>query len=187
MLNVRIAAAREKHTHVFNYQEPTHVTDRLWLGSSFDAIDVEFLRGEGITHVVNCADRLPRFESNTAQDADLRSWIVLDADDDRDYMILARHLRAVTEFIDAALSAPDAKVLVHCRAGVNRSATLILAYVAQRYASLHRTDSLLPFAASSVSRLEGFTRVFEHVMSLRPMILSNDGFYKQLIEWAESE
>lgn len=174
-MDARIAAAREKHTYALSFQEPTHVTDRLWLGSFFDAMDVEFLKGEGITHVVNCADRLPRFETYTVKEADLRAWIVLDADDDRDYPILERHLDTVTEFIDAALSEPDSKVLVHCRAGVNRSATLVLAY-----AALVGSRGAPP----SSGRLEAFTTVFEHVMERRPMILANEGFYKQLVDWA---
>ena len=174
----RIAAARAQHTHRLVFQEPTRVTDKLWLGSCFDAKDIEFLRGERITHVVNCADPLPLFETYTVKDADLRAWIVLNADDDRDYPILERHLDTVTEFIDRALLEPDAKVLVHCRAGVNRSATLVLAYAALVGA---RRD-LRPFG-----RLEAFATVFEHVMEERPMILANDGFYAQLVEWAHRE
>jgi hypothetical protein len=177
-MDARIAAARALHTHRLTFQEPTRVADRLWLGSFFDAMDVEFLRGEGITHVVNCADRLPRFETYTVKEADLRAWIVLNADDDRDYPILERHLDTVTEFIDSALLELDSKVLVHCRAGVNRSATLVLAYAALRLP--------LPLPLRS-SRLEAFATVFEHVMERRPMILSNEGFYKQLVEWAHRE
>jgi len=174
-MDARIASARARHTHVLTFQEPTRVTDRLWLGSCYDATDVEFLRGEGITHVVNCADRLPRFETYTVKDSDLRAWIVLNADDDPDYPILERHLDSVTEFIDTALLEPDSKVLVHCRAGVNRSATLVLAYAALVGS---RGDT------RAVGRLEAFANVFEHVMERRPMILSNEGFYKQLVIWA---
>ena len=174
-MDARIAAARALHTHRLVFQEPTRVADRLWLGSSYDAKDIEFLRGEGITHVVNCADPLPLFETYTVRDAGLRAWIVLNADDDPDYPILERHLDIVTDFLDAALLAPDSKVLVHCRAGVNRSATLLLAY-----ATLvgSRGDT------RTVGRLEAFASVFEHVMERRPMILSNEGFYKQLVIWA---
>jgi len=174
-MDARIAAARALHTHRLTFQEPTHITDRLWLGSCFDAKDIEFLRGEGITHVVNCADPLPLFETYTVKDAGLRAWIVLGAEDDPAYPILERHLTAVTEFIDAALLEPDAKVLVHCRAGVNRSSTLLLAYAALR---------CIPQASG---RLEAFATVFEHVMERRPMILSNDGFYTQLVEWAHTQ
>ena len=177
-MDARIAAARARHTHRLTFQETTQIKDRLWLGSCFDAKDIEFLRGEGITHVVNCADPLPLFETYTVKDADLRAWIVLGAEDDREYPILQRHLTAVTEFIDRALLELDAKVLVHCRAGVNRSATLVLAYAALAGSR----GSPPPFG-----RLEAFASVFEHVMGIRPMILSNDGFYTQLVEWAHRE
>jgi predicted protein tyrosine phosphatase len=149
---------------------PCKVTDRIWLRSMWDANDVDWLRRTGITHVVNCAQPNDRFERVTARAAGIRGVLVLDADDAPDYPILQLHSRAVKTFLDRVLSEPDAKVLIHCMAGVNRSAALVLAYAA------YHEDI-------EVQRSK-FLHIFEHVLKQRPIILINDSFYEQLVQWA---
>ena len=149
---------------------PCKVTDRIWLGSMWDANDVDWLRRTGITHVVNCAQPNDRFERVTCREAGIRGVIVLDADDAPDYPILQLHSRAVKTFMDHVLAEPDAKVLIHCMAGVNRSAALVLAYT-----SYHEDIEV---------RRAKFLHIYEHVLKQRPIILINDSFYDQLIQWA---
>jgi protein-tyrosine phosphatase len=55
-------------------------------------------------------------------------------------------------------------VLVHCHAGVSRSATLVIAYLMQE------------------KRLT-FDEAFSYASKFRPVIFPNQGFQKQLKEW----
>ena len=176
----RILNARAKHSHAVIFPPPTRVTPRIWLGSREDAMNVEFLTENRITHVVNCAQSLAGFVSRVVPEASIKSHIVLDAHDDERYPILERHLDAVTQFMDTVLADPESTVLIHCMAGINRSATLVLAYVAQKQTMDGTMDS-------GKTLLERFADVFESVMEVRPIILMNRGFFYSLIRWAQMD
>lgn len=148
---------------------PCKVSDRIWLGSMWDANDVDWLRSTGITHVINCAQTNDRFERVTARAAGIRGAIVLDADDAPDYPILCLHSKAVKVYMNQVLKEPDTKVLIHCMAGVNRSAALVLAYMSD-----HEDPEV---------RRSKFLHIYEHVLKQRPIILINDSFYEQLVQW----
>jgi protein-tyrosine phosphatase len=45
---------------------------------------------------------------------------------------IARAFDSCLAFIDLALDSPDHRVLVHCMAGVSRSATIVIAYLMHR-------------------------------------------------------
>ena len=160
----RIVSIRSRQSMVFRNIPACRVTSRIWLGSRYDAIDDDWLREEGITHVLNCAYEIPGFNPST-----VRECMVLNADDHPDYPILERHFEATQYFLDRALMESDSQILVHCMAGINRSATLALAY-----ASYHSDRAI---------RFYRFADCFERVMEERPFILSNEGFYQQLLEW----
>jgi protein-tyrosine phosphatase len=57
-------------------------------------------------------------------------------------------------------------VLIHCAAGVSRSTSLLIAYMMHKYQC----------------SLENCLR---HIMKLRPCVMPNKGFIKQLKEFAE--
>lgn len=162
----------------FRLYEPADVIgdESVWIGSMFDAVNTEWLRLKGITHVVNCADAVSSYAKRVTDTTLIREVLVLEAEDDAEYMILDRHLDDVVRFCDDAFRGdPNAKILFHCMAGVNRSATLALAYV----------------SCSSVrgrcegNRIERLASAFVRVMRQRPIILTNDSFYNQLLIWAQ--
>lgn len=152
---------------------PCKVTDRIWLGSMWDANDVDWLRRTGITHVINCAQKNDRFDRVTVQAVGIRGSIVLDADDAPDYPILSLHSKAVKVYMNQVLAESDTKILIHCMAGVNRSAALVLAYMSD-----HEDLEV---------RRAKFLHIYEHVLKQRPIILINDSFYEQLVQWLTSD
>ena len=82
--------------------------------------------------------------------------------DDYNVNIMA-HFDKVCEFLD---SQPEDEIkIIHCVAGMNRSATLATAYY------IYKTKTPLLDAIN-------------YMVSLRPIILRNDNFLKQLILWA---
>lgn len=85
-------------------------------------------------------------------------------EDDKDSDIL-KHLIDATDFIDYHIK-QNIKVLVHCQAGVSRSATICIAYLMKYYD--------LPFSVA-----------FLALKGARPIINPNIGFLKQLIKFQE--
>jgi len=93
------------------------------IGSEQDAHNITLLQQYNVTHVLNCTPmdfhpevfatcktlQIPIYDNN-AQD-------------------LFGHLKQAFEFIQIARITPDAKLLVHCHAGISRSVSLAIAYV----------------------------------------------------------
>jgi predicted protein tyrosine phosphatase len=144
----------------------------LFLGSSYDATDVDWLNEKHITHVINCAEAIPNYEKNVVGNTKIRKVWVLDAKDDPDYPILENHLADVDQFLKEAFYEPDGRALIHCRAGMNRSPALAIAASANLFPSPINT------------RLSRFVMFYETVAKQRPFVLENEGFYQQLLKWA---
>ena len=106
------------------------VYPRILLGAGFYLLP-NFVNGQQITHVINCAD-------DSACPSALKVYLgknytCLTAMDD-ETNIIAKHYDAFERAMDAYLRDPACKnVYVHCQAGMNRSATLVVAYVVKRF------------------------------------------------------
>ena len=77
---------------------------------------------------------------------------------------LRRHLPAAVRFIDEALAAPGAQLLVHCRHGQSRSAAVLAAWLMR---------------GEHGPRLTG-EAALRHLVACRPRVSINDGFRAQL-------
>ncbi|KAG8436501.1 hypothetical protein GDO86_007558 [Hymenochirus boettgeri] len=93
----------------------------LHLGSASDAADVQRLQASGVTHVLTMDSEVPDglglFHTKFVQ--------ILD-DDCAD---LLSYLPECVGFVKEALEVPSSSVLVHCHAGVSRSAAVVTAYL----------------------------------------------------------
>ena len=99
------------------------IRPNLHLGDRDDARDLPRLRERRITHVLNCAEDEPCHHPKHLRYLHLR---MRDPDPRFEHLITP-----ACDFIDAALRQPTG-VLVHCSAGVSRSAATVLAYLACR-------------------------------------------------------
>lgn len=75
---------------------------------------------------------------------------------------ISAHIEPAQKFIDQSLEMGDA-VLVHCMAGISRSATIVIGYL-------------------MISKGISLSAAFAHVKSARPCINPNDGFLRTLEE-----
>jgi len=82
--------------------------------------------------------------------------IIDDADDEQ----ISTHFEATTAFIEEHLK-QNHRVLVHCHAGISRSATICMAYL-MRYRDL------------------SLDQAYAVVETVRKIVYPNNGFYKQL-------
>ncbi|PSN49194.1 hypothetical protein C0J52_10914 [Blattella germanica] len=136
----------------------SEVTDGLLL-SGAPAVSPQRLRDLGVTCVVNAAAELP--DTPLPQEKEI-AYLKVSVEDKSNSDLLS-HMDAVADMIEEVQQA-GGKTLVHCVAGVSRSASLCLAYLIK-----HERMPL--------------KKAFAHLRSRRPSIRPNTGFFTQLIEF----
>eukprot|EP00741_Cyanophora_paradoxa_P004436 tig00000802_g4306.t1 len=141
----------EEHEELLD-DRPMKITEGVFLGSWEAAQNVAALREAGCTHILTVARGLrpphPGFSLHT-----------IDIEDDTDQNLL-EHLPACMSFIRAARAGGGA-ILVHCLAGVSRSASVVIAFLMQE-------------------RGMSLNDAFNHVREVRPWVSPNPSFIHQL-------
>ena len=147
---------------------PAQLANYLYLGDCSDADSHGLLQDLGITHVLNCAGSSSNQYSAVCPyggNTGVRSYMQLDADDHSNYQI-RQHFTECKEFIDRA-RAQNGRALVYCVKGINRSAAVCVAYLMADQ-GMDLLDAVL-----CVSRTRG-------------RILTNEGFRRQLVQFAQA-
>lgn len=141
------------------YSNPRSTMDkmisRLYLGNDMVSQDLALLTENKITHILNLTTNVPnRFEHIT-----YKKIIMLDIASQN----IRQYFDESFEFIDESLKDESNSVLVHCNAGVSRSASFVIAYLMQKRLFRNYSDAL------------------HYVRKRRPVVNPNYGFEKQLI------
>ena len=131
------------------------ITDYLYL-SSATAITRQRLSMLGITHIINCTLDVPNLNVPGVQSTQIHV-------DDHPQARLDIHFDRVSDEI-STIASRGGKVIVHCVAGVSRSATLCIVHLMK-----HHRMSLI--------------KAHEYVKKRRNMIRPNMGFWRQLIDY----
>eukprot|EP00045_Choanoeca_perplexa_P001739 m.21399 g.21399 ORF g.21399 m.21399 type:complete len:238 (+) comp11137_c0_seq1:227-940(+) len=134
------------------------------LGDGEDAMDLDMLTRLGVSAVVNCAAS-STLTGQTNYPPHF-AYLAFDALDQPEYDLLGQHFDAFSQFLEEARR-QNRVVFVHCQAGVNRSASLCVAYL-----------MLLQHIP--------LVQAIEHCARLRPCILRNEGFIEQLVVFASA-
>ena len=134
------------------------VTERLVVSGRPRIEEVAELEAVGVTHVVSCLeeDELPRVAFLGTRFRTLNLAVRDGMDQD-----ITPCFPAFFEFASEALESPDSKLLVHCEAGVSRSATLATAWLMK-------------------SKAQTFWDAFLQLRARRAGVLPNIGFASQL-------
>ena len=110
-----------------SYYPAKQITPGLWIGSEGDSQNPAFFKKHNIGYVVNCSKTIP-FKNVPGVD---QYRIPID-DNPNEGDVLLSHFPVVVRSIDAVLSRGKG-VLVHCRAGMQRSAATVAAYLMYKY------------------------------------------------------
>ena len=99
----------------------------LWIGSEGDSKSASFVEKHGISLVVNCSKTIPTLN---LPGIEYYRIPVDDATDQNDTIL--SHFPVVVRAIDSVLQRGKG-VLVHCRAGMQRSAATVAAFLMYKY------------------------------------------------------
>eukprot|EP01061_Rhynchopus_euleeides_P017718 TRINITY_DN29376_c0_g1_i1.p1 TRINITY_DN29376_c0_g1~~TRINITY_DN29376_c0_g1_i1.p1 ORF type:complete len:217 (+),score=45.51 TRINITY_DN29376_c0_g1_i1:193-843(+) len=153
----------------------SQITPWLYLGSHRDALDMGLLQDKGIEYILNTAKECDSCTDSSSSDSSggetpegyikpRLCYLKLDWLDHADESISSEFQRAFN-FIERA-RAEGKKCLVHCRRGISRSATLVIAYLMQH----------VQFDLDAA---------FDHVRLCRSIINPNLGFVLSLETFAQ--
>eukprot|EP00050_Salpingoeca_kvevrii_P015141 m.43974 g.43974 ORF g.43974 m.43974 type:complete len:160 (+) comp6177_c0_seq2:634-1113(+) len=113
------------------------VAPGVFMGESSVATDIDLLQRTGITHVLNCCQGEGWRRVDTTEDSYPTPMVFhgISADDDPSFQ-LSSYFGQANMFIRDCLSRSEpGKILIHCREGVSRSATVYLAFLVANGAS----------------------------------------------------
>ncbi|CCH40986.1 Dual specificity protein phosphatase [Wickerhamomyces ciferrii] len=163
---------------------PSRILPHLYLGSLHHASSPQLLHELGITRVVSVGEKLNWGEESSLQRTIINNNIsiingitgtpitkvmcITNIQDDG-IDTLTHNLRDILDFIDDAYK-DGAKVLVHCRVGVSRSATVCIAEVMRRL---------------KINLIRAY--IFVRVRRLNVIIQPNLRFMYELVKWEENE
>jgi protein-tyrosine phosphatase len=138
------------------YIKPDYVIDNIYIGSDQSANNYDKMKELGITHVIVVGSELScRFPKHFKY----MHVCMYDTEDEN----LLRYLDITTDYMKSIYDSDKInKILVHCSAGISRSASIVIAYLL-RYTFMNHYDDAFMF-----------------LREIRPIIDPNSNFVKQL-------
>ncbi|MBW04373.1 Protein phosphatase Slingshot 3, partial [Eschrichtius robustus] len=131
----------------------SRIFPHLYLGSEWNAANLEELQRNRVSHILNMAREIDNFYPERFTYHNVRLW-------DEESAQLLSHWKETHCFVEAA-RAQGTRVLVHCKMGVSRSAATVIAYAMKQYGW-------------------SLEQALRHVQELRPIARPNPGFLRQL-------
>ncbi|XP_033225658.1 protein phosphatase Slingshot homolog 2 isoform X2 [Belonocnema kinseyi] len=132
---------------------PTEIFDHVYLGSEWNASNLEELQKNGVRHILNVTREIDNFFPGMFNYLNVRVY-----DDEKTDLL--KHWDDTFKYITKAKK-EGSKVLVHCKMGVSRSASVVIAYAMKAY----NWD---------------FSQAWKHVKEKRNCIKPNNSFLLQL-------
>ncbi|KAM9317979.1 uncharacterized protein ssh2a isoform 2-T2 [Pholidichthys leucotaenia] len=135
---------------------PTEIFDHVYLGSEWNASNLEELQNSGVRYILNVTREIDNFFPGVFEYHNIRVY-------DEEATNLLEYWNDTYKFISKAKKA-GAKCLVHCKMGVSRSASTVIAYAMKEYGWSLDT-------------------AFDYVKEKRAVTKPNPSFMKQLEEY----
>lgn len=109
----------------------SQIIDRLWIGGEGAAHSLQFFQKEDIKACINCT---PSILNNFAsQGIEYLRIPVNDTTDKEDMDLMKQMLDLAVDWLHVHHKILGLNVLVHCHQGINRSATVLCAYLMKYY------------------------------------------------------
>ncbi|XP_026051536.1 protein phosphatase Slingshot homolog 2b isoform X2 [Carassius auratus] len=135
---------------------PTEIFEHVYLGSEWNASNLEELQNTGVQYILNVTREIDNFFPSLFEYHNIRVY-------DEEATDLLAYWNDTYKFISRAKKA-GAKCLVHCKMGVSRSASTVIAYAMKEYGW-------------------DLEQAFEYVKERRAVTKPNPSFMRQLEEY----
>ncbi|TRY98361.1 hypothetical protein DNTS_021787 [Danionella cerebrum] len=135
---------------------PTEIFEHVFLGSEWNASNLEELQNTGVQYILNVTREIDNFFPGLFEYHNIRVY-------DEEATDLLAYWNDTYKFISRAKKA-GAKCLVHCKMGVSRSASTVIAYAMKEYGW-------------------DLEQAFEYVKDRRAVTKPNPSFMRQLEEY----
>ncbi|XP_078536142.1 protein phosphatase Slingshot homolog 2 isoform X3 [Lissotriton helveticus] len=135
---------------------PTEIFDHVYLGSEWNASNLEDLQNRGVRYILNVTREIDNFFPGVFEYHNIRVY-------DEEATDLLAYWNDTYKFISKAKK-HGAKCLVHCKMGVSRSASTVIAYAMKEYGW-------------------NLDRAFDYVKERRHVTKPNPSFMRQLEEY----
>ncbi|XP_076835458.1 protein phosphatase Slingshot homolog 2b isoform X2 [Brachyhypopomus gauderio] len=135
---------------------PTEIFEHVYLGSEWNASNLEELQNSGVQYILNVTREIDNFFPGLFEYHNIRVY-------DEEATDLLAYWNDTYRFISRAKKA-GAKCLVHCKMGVSRSASTVIAYAMKEYGW-------------------DLERAFDYVKERRAVTKPNPSFMRQLEEY----
>uniref|UniRef100_A0AAR2JXF9 protein-serine/threonine phosphatase n=1 Tax=Pygocentrus nattereri TaxID=42514 RepID=A0AAR2JXF9_PYGNA len=135
---------------------PTEIFEHVYLGSEWNASNLEELQNSGIQYILNVTREIDNFFPGLFEYHNIRVY-------DEEATDLLAYWNDTYKFISRAKKT-GAKCLVHCKMGVSRSASTVIAYAMKEYGW-------------------DLEQAFEYVKERRAVTKPNPSFMRQLEEY----
>uniref|UniRef100_A0A667WX03 protein-serine/threonine phosphatase n=1 Tax=Myripristis murdjan TaxID=586833 RepID=A0A667WX03_9TELE len=135
---------------------PTEIFEHVYLGSEWNASNLEELQNSGVQYILNVTREIDNFFPGLFEYHNIRVY-------DEEATDLLAYWNDTYKFISRAKKA-GAKCLVHCKMGVSRSASTVIAYAMKEYGW-------------------DLERAFDYVKERRAVTKPNPSFMRQLEEY----
>ncbi|NWI93687.1 SSH1 phosphatase, partial [Pitta sordida] len=136
--------------------KPSLIFDHLYLGSEWNASNLEELQGSGIDYILNVTREIDNFFPGLFSYHNIRVY-------DEETTDLLAHWNEAYHFINKAKK-NHSKCLVHCKMGVSRSASTVIAYAMKEFGW-------------------SLEKAYNYVKQKRSIARPNAGFMRQLLEY----
>ena len=137
------------------------ISSFLYLGDYTQATNATVLNELQITHILDASNENLSQESSQVLKLKYCAVNVWDLESEN----IAQHFKVTNKFIADCAKNLGGRVLVHCRAGVSRSAAIVIAYLLWS------------------RKLKTLREAITCVVLNRPIVSPNEGFRKQLLEY----
>ena len=145
----------EKFYHE-TYSTIDQILPRLYLSNDYVARNRKILNDNKITHILNLTSNIPNmYEPEIVY----KKIIIFDFESQN----ISTYFDEAYEFIDEALNDEKNAVLVHCNAGISRSASFIIAYLMKK------------------NLFKSYREALNYTRRKRAIVSPNKGFERQLI------
>uniref|UniRef100_A0A8C8S0G5 Protein phosphatase Slingshot homolog 1 n=1 Tax=Pelusios castaneus TaxID=367368 RepID=A0A8C8S0G5_9SAUR len=136
--------------------KPSLIFDHLYLGSEWNASNLDELQGSGVYYILNVTREIDNFFPGLFAYHNIRVY-------DEETTDLLAHWNEAYHFINKAKK-NHSKCLVHCKMGVSRSASTVIAYAMKEFGW-------------------SLEKAYNYVKQKRSVARPNAGFMKQLLEY----